>query len=576
MMQRDGVGNAWTMTEAPVTTQLGKYRLVARLGQGGMGTVYLALASGLGEFRKLLVVKELRRDLTRQEGFVTMFMDEAKLAARLDHPNVVQTFEASQEQGRYYLAMEFLDGQPFSALLDRLAAMPTLSGARGLPLHIHIHVLCEVLAGLQYAHELTDYQGQPLHVVHRDVSPHNVFLTYHGQVKVMDFGVAKAAGASSLTEPGVFKGKFAYAAPEQVMGRPVDGRADVFAIGIMLWQAIAGRPFSERAVTPASFRARAAGLEPRIRAVVPTLDPELARICDRALEVDPEARYTCAAEMRADLQQYMQSQRMRVDAAELGELLRSLFDNERREIHSLIEQAMHGSAVSGVEPLHAGDATAIVGLANVPDVSRERHAVHAVHAMMEEQLHPGYVHSKVLTRPGLESQSSVLSVLSHTRWLYASVALSCVCLLVMLVLLLTQRKSVTLSHLPTELTGTGSSAVEDVQTLQPSAAASGDSAQEPLPRGIAAEAVPRAEPVSTSREPSSGRSVPAKFSRRPTRTASRQTPDAQELPEVAAPAEKPASTEQQPSVLSGDVPMGTELKVDRPSSPRIDLEDPYR
>src|SRR4051812_39704553 len=169
------------MESLPASQQLGKYRLVATLGQGGMGTVYLALASGPGQFRKLLVVKELRQDLTRKPGFVEMFMDEAKLTARLDHPNVVQTFEAGEGHDRYYLAMEYLDGQPLSALIDRLA------DSNGLPLWVHIQILCEVLAGLQYAHELPDYDGTSLHVVHRDISPQNVFLTYHGQVKVVDF-----------------------------------------------------------------------------------------------------------------------------------------------------------------------------------------------------------------------------------------------------------------------------------------------------------------------------------------------------------------------------------------------------
>jgi serine/threonine protein kinase len=168
--------------------QLGKYQLIATLGQGGMGTVYLALASGFGQFRKLLVLKELRQDLTRRGGFVRMFMDEAKLAARLSHPNVVQTFEASEVDDRYFLAMEYLDGQSLSALLDRLAQTDLQ-----LPLCMHIQILCEALSGLHYAHELLDYDGTSLQVVHRDVSPQNVFVTYHGQVKVVDFGVAKVA-----------------------------------------------------------------------------------------------------------------------------------------------------------------------------------------------------------------------------------------------------------------------------------------------------------------------------------------------------------------------------------------------
>src|SRR4029077_14425124 len=153
---------------SPGDAQLGKYRLVATLGQGGMGTVYLALASGLGSFRKLLVVKELPRDLPWKESSLGMFMDEAHLAARLDHPNVLQTFEAGEDHGRYFLAMEYLDGQPLNALIERAR---TAGDKHGLALELQVHIFCEVLNGLQYAHDLKDYDGSLLHVVHRDISP---------------------------------------------------------------------------------------------------------------------------------------------------------------------------------------------------------------------------------------------------------------------------------------------------------------------------------------------------------------------------------------------------------------------
>ena len=336
--------------------QLGKYQLVATLGQGGMGTVYLAFASGFGQFRKLLVVKELRQDLTRQPGFVSMFMDEAKLAARLEHPNVVQTFEASEVDDRYFLAMEYLDGHSLSALLDRLAEAPSPK----FSLWMHIQALCEALSGLHYAHELLDYDGSSLHVVHRDVSPQNVFVTYHGQVKVVDFGVAKAANATVKTQPGMFVGKFSYAAPEQVKGGAVDARTDVFAAGIMLWQAIAGRPFSDRVPSPDACRARIEGLEPRIAQVVPTVDPVLARICDRALAVDPDRRYGSAKELRFELQEYMQRVGVRIEAADIGQLMQELFTLERRALHARIEQAMRRAG----EDHASGDALPILQLAD--------------------------------------------------------------------------------------------------------------------------------------------------------------------------------------------------------------------
>jgi serine/threonine-protein kinase len=323
----------------PAVDHIGRYQLVARLGQGGMGTVYLALATGLGEFQKLLVIKQLREELTRNESFVRMFMDEAKLAARLDHPNVIHTMEAGHEAGSYFLAMEYLDGQPLSALLRRVCNQDGM-----LPLQIQI--LCDALAGLHYAHELSDYDGNPLRVVHRDVTPQNVFITYHGQVKVVDFGVAKAENNSDETSPGAFKGKFAYAAPEQALGQPVDRRCDVFAVGVMLWEVIANRRLAAGTPTPASFDARCRGTEPRIIEVVPDMDPLLAEICDTALAVDPSARYPTAEAMRAALQQYLLLSGERVDAEHLAELMRREFDAERRATHQLIKQHLLGRTLT--------------------------------------------------------------------------------------------------------------------------------------------------------------------------------------------------------------------------------------
>jgi eukaryotic-like serine/threonine-protein kinase len=374
--------------------QLGKYQLLATLGQGGMGTVHLALASGLGQFRKLLVVKELRQDLTRQPGFISMFMDEAKLAARLAHPNVVQTFEASAVGDRYLLAMEYLDGYPLSSLLDRLAQAPISK----LTLWMHLQILCDVLAGLHYAHELLDYDGTSLQVVHRDVSPQNVFITYHGQVKVVDFGVAKATNATVKTAPGTFVGKFSYASPEQVLGSGVDARTDVFAVGVMLWEALARKAFSEREPTPTACRSRVDGMEPRIADVVPTVDPVLARICDRALAVDIDERFASAKEFRYALQNYMQLAGVRIEATEIGLLMQEVFATERRALHARIEQAvgqngMSKAAVDALPIFQVGEKvpTAVADLSSLIQVSLEED---------EQKLRKSYAHSKVtLVRP---------------------------------------------------------------------------------------------------------------------------------------------------------------------------------
>jgi len=324
-------GTGSTAVEAlQYVERLGRYRILARLGQGGMGTIHLAVAFGLADFRKLLVIKELRTELTSNERFVEMFLAEAKLAARLDHPNIVQTLEAGQDGERYYLAMEFLDGQPLVEILKRVDT------AQSIPTNLLIQILCEVLAGLHFAHELCDYDETPLHIVHRDVNPQNVFVTYNGHVKLVDFGIAKVIDSEMCTTAGVFKGKFPYAAPEQVTCTGVDRRADVFAVGVMLWEILARRRFAPGQPTTAAIDARLAGAEPRIAAVRPDIDPELAAICDHAMHVDPALRYRTAAEFRSDLLDFLAARSDMNSNLTLADLMKREFAAERAAAHRVI------------------------------------------------------------------------------------------------------------------------------------------------------------------------------------------------------------------------------------------------
>src|SRR5262245_49429219 len=208
------------------TDRVGKYRIVALLGQGGMASVYLSVVPGPAGVNKLLVVKILREELSQDAEFLAMFLNEARLATRLNHANVVQTYEVGFADARHFLAMDYLDGQPLHAVLRK-------ASRTGMPLDVHVRILADTLAGLHYAHTLADFDGTPLRVVHRDVSPQNVFVTYDGRVLVVDFGIAKATGAASNTQSGVFKGKLSYVAPEQAAGDAVDARADLFAVGVM-------------------------------------------------------------------------------------------------------------------------------------------------------------------------------------------------------------------------------------------------------------------------------------------------------------------------------------------------------
>ncbi len=214
-------------------SSIGPYRLVASLGRGGQADVFLAVKYGIAGFSKLIVIKSIRRDLEHEPRFREALITEARLAARLQHPNVVQTLEVGDHQGQVYLAMEFLDGQPLDRVAQRAGARLGVAQAAA--------ILSGMLAGLHSAHELCDYDGRPLRIVHRDVSPQNVFVTYEGEIKIVDFGIAKAAIPSEATEVGVIKGKAAYLAPEQALGQPIDRRADVYAAGIVAWELFSRR-----------------------------------------------------------------------------------------------------------------------------------------------------------------------------------------------------------------------------------------------------------------------------------------------------------------------------------------------
>ncbi len=313
--------------------RIGKYRIIAKLGQGGMATVFLSIAAGPVGFNKLLVLKLLKEELDNDGDFLAMFLNEARLAARLNHANVVQTYEVGVENGRHFLAMDYLDGQPLHAVLRK-------ASRSFMPLDVHVRILADMLAGLHYAHTLTDFDGTPLNVVHRDISPQNVFVTYDGQVKLVDFGIAKANGAVSTTQSGVFKGKLAYVAPEQAGGDAVDARADIFSVGVMLWEAISGRRFAQGDGQTAVFAKRLAGTEPRIREVVPDADSELADICDRAMAHRAHERYSSAREFRDALEAFLDRFSRRVGSREVAELMSQLFSEERDRIRRVIDEQM--------------------------------------------------------------------------------------------------------------------------------------------------------------------------------------------------------------------------------------------
>jgi eukaryotic-like serine/threonine-protein kinase len=315
-------------------TEFGKYRLIAELGHGGMADVFLAVARGPGGFNKLLVVKRLRASLADDPEFVAMLVDEARLAARLNHPNVVQTNEVGHVGNQYFIAMEYLDGQPLHRITQRAAL-----DKKPLPLGVHLRILADTLAGLHHAHELADYDGSPLGVVHRDVTPQNIFVTYDGQVKIVDFGIAKAAGRSTETSTGVVKGKVGYMPREQALGMPLDRRADIFAVGVMLFEAIAGRRLWKGMPDMAIMQALLAAEIPTLRSAKEDAPDELDRICSKAMAAEPEHRYENAIEFQNDLERYMDGQD-RTSNREIGKIISELYEDKRKETKGVIERQL--------------------------------------------------------------------------------------------------------------------------------------------------------------------------------------------------------------------------------------------
>jgi serine/threonine protein kinase/ABC-type branched-subunit amino acid transport system substrate-binding protein len=311
----------------------GRYRLIADIGSGGMSDVYLAVNEGpdlTSGFRKLFVIKMLKLDLADDPTFLAMFLDEARLAARLNHPNVVQTVEAGESQGRYYLAMEYLEGQPVHRIFQRGDA------SHGLSLTMRLHMVARALAGLHYAHECVDYDGTRLRIVHRDVSPSNIFVTYQGTVKLMDFGIAKATDSKSETRIGVFKGKAAYMAPEQARGEQVDRQADIYAAGVVLWELVTGVRMWSGLTQLEILQRVAAGKVPPPSSAVSDVAPDLERICVRALAPSKADRYLTARELASDLERFV-ARLSPIDEQEIGMIIANAFAADRARMRAIIE-----------------------------------------------------------------------------------------------------------------------------------------------------------------------------------------------------------------------------------------------
>ncbi len=300
-----------------MTDQVGRYGLIRKLATGGMAEVFLAKASWPMGFQKTLVLKRILPHLAGDPRFVEMFLSEARLASQLSHPHLVQIFEFGEDRGQYFLAMEYVDGPSLHVLIHR-------ARARGiaLPPAACAWLVASACEALAFAHDFADPEtGEPLGLVHRDISPDNILLSRSGNVKVVDFGVAKAAGQHHRTKTGIIKGKLPYMAPEQVRAQPLDRRVDVYALGAVLYELLTGfKPFD--APTEAALM-RAILFDPLLPAVKrrPELPKALQEILEVALAKDPERRYPDCSRFQAALERFIHSQGKPVSSRQVARLI---------------------------------------------------------------------------------------------------------------------------------------------------------------------------------------------------------------------------------------------------------------
>jgi serine/threonine-protein kinase len=357
-------------------TVLGRYEVVGHLATGGMAEILLGRLVGPSGFERPVVLKRILPHLARTRSFVDMFLDEARIVARIRHPNVVAVHELGREGEELYLVMEYVEGESLGGLMRRMWMRDEELGYQ-----LAAHVVAEACAGLHAAHELEDDSGRKQHLVHRDVSPHNLMVTYSGQVKVLDFGIAKAADRITRTEAGQVKGKFEYMSPEQCRGRPLDRRSDVFALGVVLYELTTSRRLFKRSHELAALKAICEQPVVPPSRVAAGYPPELERICMRALSRRREDRYATATDMRRDLLAALRTfEGSAMQEEALADLMRALFADRIEDKQDMLRRFRAGAALTSVPvaepdetveiPVFFDDHGSIVGDAHT-DAERE-------------------------------------------------------------------------------------------------------------------------------------------------------------------------------------------------------------
>ena len=334
--------------------KIGRYELCFELASGGMASVFLARAGGAPGFQKLVALKRIHAHLASEKDYVEMFLDEARIASRITHANVCSVFDFGEADGEYFIAMEYLVGEPLSRVHRRVVANAEQRSSPLLPSRM-ARIIAQAAEGLHAAHELNDADGRSLNVVHRDVSAENLFVTYDGDTQVVDFGIAHARQRVHHTEAGQVKGTFPYMAPEQMTAAVVDRRVDVWALGAVLWELLTLRRLFLRDTDVNTMYAVLSGeIRPpsEYRSDVP---PELDEIVLKALQRNPDERWQSAREMGKALRRFLAKQEDLVGPAEIAEWMAELFPNGEARKHHLMEIARTSPAPVAADSPHQSE-----------------------------------------------------------------------------------------------------------------------------------------------------------------------------------------------------------------------------
>lgn len=303
-----------------------KYSILQKLDAGGMAEVWKGKATSMRGFEKLVAIKRVLPDLAKKNDFINMFLDEARLSLHLNHANVVQTFDIGTSEGAYFIVMEWVDGMNLKGVLESIQ----LSGDR-IPVEQALFIAKELCKGLHHAHRRKTPDGKPLNIVHRDISPPNLLISREGEIKVVDFGLAKAATQALATDQGMIKGKFSYLSPEAAWGKVVDERADIFAVGALIWEMLAGRRLFDGSSNKETVLMVREAHVPSLESINPYVDAELMNIIYKSLAKEPDQRYSTVKNLGQDITNYLFKHQLNVSSYDIASLIESVLAEKAKD-----------------------------------------------------------------------------------------------------------------------------------------------------------------------------------------------------------------------------------------------------